>query len=157
VRKSIGFLRRNQSVPVPVLASAARSVYAARLSPDGRRIAFTAGPSGADAQAYIAPYAEALIPENRWTPVPEAEGGQPAWSHDGRILYAKSFRDGSECIWGFPQGGGDPFPVVHFHDAAFGPGKLHTSEFQMSTARGLLVLNAARDRANVLFTSIRKE
>jgi Tol biopolymer transport system component len=69
-----------------VLHSADRSITNARLSPDGRWIAFEAAPAGEAATVFLASLDEQPVPESGWVVV-DRFASHPFWSADGTILY----------------------------------------------------------------------
>jgi Tol biopolymer transport system component len=69
-----------------VLTSAERSITNARLSPDGRWIAFEAAPPGEPATVFVAPLEKPSIPESAWVVV-DRFASHAFWSADGTILY----------------------------------------------------------------------
>lgn len=88
------------------------------FSPDGRWFSFIdVGPGGV--HTYIAAVSERPVPESAWIEVLDGEGW--AWSPNGDLLYANSWRDGHLCIWArrlhpvTKQPVGEPFAVFHSH------------------------------------------
>lgn len=71
---------------VDVLANADFSITNARVSPDGRWIAFDATRPGGAPSVFLAPFAPDPIPSNSWVPV-DGQSSHPFWSADGRFLY----------------------------------------------------------------------
>jgi len=69
-----------------VLASAERSITNARLSPDGRWVAFEAAAPGDAAAVFVAALAKEAIAESEWVIV-DRFASHPFWSADGTILY----------------------------------------------------------------------
>jgi Tol biopolymer transport system component len=69
-----------------LLTSAERSVTNARLSPDGRWIAFEASPPGESPSVFVAPMRECPIAESDWMVV-DRSASHPFWSASGTILY----------------------------------------------------------------------
>lgn len=107
-----------------------------------------------DARVFIAPFTGKPVPPSQWVPIPESEGGVPAWSPGGRLLYFRSNRDGYACLWAQPlddrkRPSGEPFAVLHFHQTAFGFAPLSFQELGLSVAPGKLVLNLTRDTSTV--------
>ena len=89
----------------------------ARLSPDGRWIAYDTGPSGAREQIWVRPYPD--VQTNRWRISPD--GGQfPRWSADGRTIF---FQRGT-AMMAVNVRTGPPFshdPPVRLFDGAYVP------------------------------------
>ncbi|MDX1979845.1 MAG: protein kinase [Bryobacteraceae bacterium] len=81
---------------------------APRWSPDGRRIAFSSA-EGDNRDVFIVDAASRVV--RRLTNEPTNEG-RPAFSADGRWLYYRSNRSGSEQIWKMPSEGGESRQVT---------------------------------------------
>jgi hypothetical protein len=118
------------------------SVNAADLSPDDRWIAFTKMDPPRE-YAMIAPYRNAVVPENEWITVGEASRHEHVrWSPSGSVLYFRSSRDGHRCIWAqrldpaTKQPRGEPIAVHHVHREGL---RLYTDLFPLG-------LTVARDR-----------
>ena len=161
-RRGVEVLEAGSLRRVPFLSDPDASIYAARLSPDGRMVSFTVGVTSADARNYIAPVGAAEIPRESWIEIPEAAGGTPAWSPDGKVLYVKSLRDGYDCLYG--QGlddrhrpTGPLVQVLHLHEPGFGIDRLHLSSFNVTVSRDRIVLSIERDIASVWLSRIRKD
>jgi serine/threonine-protein kinase len=90
----------------------------ARLSPDGRWIAYETGASGAREQVWVRPYPD--VDSNRWRISPD--GGQfPRWSADGRTIF---FQRGT-AMMAVNVRTGPPFsydPPVKLFEGAYAPG-----------------------------------
>ena len=69
-----------------LLTSADRSITNARISPDGRWIAFEAFSPGQPATVFVAPLEQQPVPESAWVAV-DRFASHPFWSADGAILY----------------------------------------------------------------------
>jgi Tol biopolymer transport system component len=69
-----------------LLTSAERSITNARLSPDGRWIAFEAAPPGEPPTVFVARLEKQPIPESDWVVV-DRFASHPFWSANGTILY----------------------------------------------------------------------
>ncbi len=102
----------------------------ARVSADGRRIAFVRDREPDGRHVVAAPFRDgATIPETEWVSItePTEHAQDPSWSPDGRYLYFLSDRDGWRCVWaqalapatGRPQG--SPVAVQHFHSSRLNP------------------------------------
>lgn len=72
-------------------------------------------------EVYIAPFRKALVPRSEWIPISGTQGGEtPGFSHNDRLIFFTSDRDGFLCIWAQRLGpdmhpAGEPFAVYHFH------------------------------------------
>jgi Tol biopolymer transport system component len=115
------------------------NLFQARVSPDGRWVAFHTTNAPSVRQIYIAPLSlEKRIPTEDWIEVVSDSGVMPIWSRDGTSLYYFSFRDGAFCAWmqtldprtGRPAGA--PRVVRHFHEPRLraGFGASPTSDVQ---------------------------
>ena len=69
-----------------LLTSAERSITNARLSPDGRWIAFEAASPGEPATVFVAPLEQQPVAEAGWVVV-DRFASHPFWSADGTMLY----------------------------------------------------------------------
>jgi Tol biopolymer transport system component len=131
-----------------VLSHPSSNLFSARFSPDGRWIAFAAGATGAHTQVFIAPLRGSAVTGREWIMV-SAEGGDPAWSPDGNVLYFRSKRDTTHCIWARKLGpgkipSGEPIGVLHLHSAALGVAFLKPTELGIAVTRDRLTLNLGR-------------
>lgn len=129
-------------------------IFHARFSPDGKWIAFTAGPTIGTAKVFIAPFRQAVVAPEQWIPISDTEGSSPAWSPNGRLVYYRSRRDGFDCIWarrldGAQRPAGEPIPIIHFHSPAKGLYQLPESSFMMTVTPRHLVLSLARHSGEV--------
>src|SRR5262249_46903936 len=145
-----------------VLSHSSLGLFGARFSPDGRWIAFAAGPTSGQARVYIAPYRTSPPPEREWVLIsPEAGGGEPAWSPNGSVLYFHSRRDGYHCIWAQrlrpdKRPAGDPIAIEHFHSSAFGMFFLRAAEFGLTVTKDQLAMNLATGKSNIWTTTVEK-
>jgi serine/threonine-protein kinase len=106
----------------------------ARLSPDGRWMAYVSDENGAT-QVYVQPY-PAL--DSRF-PISPAGGSEPVWSRDGTQLF---YRNGSD-LWAVSIGTGEAFeaglPAQVIDLGAPGKGATHTSYDAASDSRFLII------------------
>jgi Tol biopolymer transport system component len=101
-------------------------LYAPKLSPDEKWVAFQAIPIPTARTIYVAPFRPGQkVPPSEWVQVTDgsAMDRSPAWSPNGSMLYFLSERDSFRCVWAQrldPQTkkpAGSPFAVSHFHTA----------------------------------------
>jgi Tol biopolymer transport system component len=111
---------------VPILKHPTWGVFAGRLSPDERWIAFHTIPKANVRRVYVAPFrGPHLIEEKDWIPVTDGRGMEryADWSPDGNTLYFLSERDGFRCIRAqrldptSKHPVGPPLDIYHFHHA----------------------------------------
>ncbi len=117
-------MRRNVATGdhTPVLGLKGVLFRDAALSPDGRRVAFTATRPGGNAELLIALLGQRPAPRESWIKIAEDRNGIacPRWSPDGKLIYYGSTRDNFPCIWAqrmTPAGqpNGPPAAVFHMH------------------------------------------
>ncbi|MFN7938800.1 MAG: hypothetical protein U0R19_36060 [Bryobacteraceae bacterium] len=84
-----------------ILTHPHHGVLAARISPDGRFIAFELDKGVDGRQLFLAPFrGVAVIPETEWTPVTTTGFNcEPAWSPDSAALFFLSNRNGPRNLW----------------------------------------------------------
>ena len=136
-------------------------MQSARISPDGRWIAFHLDRGWDGKQIFVAPFRDAApIKETDWIPVTErGDVNQEAWwSPNGQYVYFLADRDGWRCIWAqkLDSRSGRPIDpaigVYHFHHARLTPLSLSwrsPSYVGLSVARGHLVLSLAEIASNI--------
>jgi dipeptidyl aminopeptidase/acylaminoacyl peptidase len=129
----------------------------ARISPDGRWLAFHLDRGLDGKQIFVAPFRNAArIEEADWIPITEPGGNDEEvwWSPNGRYLYFLSARDGWHCVWarefdpGSPRNTHQATAIQHFHHSRLTP---------LSFIRRTLVyagLSAAHDRLVLSLTEI---
>ena len=113
-------------------------LFAPDLSPDGRWVAFQGSPGNSPwstEQLFVAPWDSGdPVDPARWimiTGLGHFDAG-PMWSHDGRMLYFISNRDGSTCLWAIrldpisKKPAGEPFPSGTFMRAHVNTRMRHT-------------------------------
>jgi serine/threonine protein kinase len=96
-------------------------IYAPKLSPDGKWVAFQV----VDKPTSRTIYAARMESPQDWSPLTDglSMDRNPYWSPDGNLLYFLSERDTFRCIWAqrlqpdTKRRLGAPFAVAHFHDA----------------------------------------
>jgi Tol biopolymer transport system component len=134
-----------------------RRLYGLKLRPGGEWAAFLEiKPSSF--QIYLAPVRD--LSERNWIRV--ASGSvedKPQWSSDGRFLYFVSQRDGFRCIWARPfnpkaPGEGEPFPVLHSHQARRSMGNVPLASLRIATAPGRLVFSLNEWSANIWMATV---
>jgi Tol biopolymer transport system component len=153
VGKTVDLLKISTGARQPVLAHPGGNLFGVRFSPDGRWMAFAAGPSGARARIFIAPLRSSPPLEREWIGVSADIGGDPAWSPDGNVLYFRSKRDGFYCIWAQKLGRGkapvgEPIPILHLH-SSLGLNFLRSTDFGIAVTKDRLTLNLGRMTGNL--------
>jgi Tol biopolymer transport system component len=100
---SIGLIRLPSSTVHEWLAHPDYGVFNARLSSDGRWVAFnTRRDKLAPARVVVARVSDHSVAADKdWMTV-AVDGDAPAWSPDASLLYFWSNRDGSPCLWAQP-------------------------------------------------------
>jgi serine/threonine protein kinase/Tol biopolymer transport system component len=117
------------------------------FSPNNRWFSFLE--AGYVFRAYIAPVSEVPVAESAWIVV--IDGEAQAWSPDGNLLYATSYRDGHWCIWAqrlhsaTRQRVGAPFAVFHSHN----PRLSLASERELSIADNKMVFGMGDRTGNI--------
>jgi Tol biopolymer transport system component len=145
----------------PLLSRADVSIYDAAFSPDGKWVAFSAGPSMEAAEVYVAPFHGTAIKAQEWILITQGGGSLSAWSPDGGFLYYQARRDGFHCIWAQQLGGakhpqGEPQAILHLHTAALGMLRMKPSDFHMSVTKDRLILNLMQESSNLWITTQRE-
>lgn len=96
------------------------SLSDAQFSNDGRWVAFS-GDHEENSSVFLAPYRNGLVPRGEWIPINDAGSGRgPHFSHDDKLIFFTSKRDGFQCIWAQKLSSdmrptGEPFAVYHLH------------------------------------------
>jgi Tol biopolymer transport system component len=145
-------LHRPGAKPVPILADAERDVYNARLSHDGRWVAFSSVQNRQRSQICIAPFRGEAVPVSEWITV--TEGDKPRFSVDDRLVLFVSDRDGSRCIWRqrltgdmHPQGVAEE--VIHLHSPRVPFAGADNSFVELTVGRGELIFNQGETTGNI--------
>jgi Tol biopolymer transport system component len=148
---------------VPIVRRDGWKIEGGRFSPDGRWIAFSAGPIGdlRRGRIFIAPFTlgEAVESEN-WLPILDesdqsADGHLPDWSPNGEILYFLSDRDGCRCLWcqrldpDTKRPIGAPQHLHHFGQYRLSPQHQHWGLLRLSVARNRILLSLGNCTGNV--------
>jgi Tol biopolymer transport system component len=157
---SAQLLKTDSGQRQPLLSRAGFNMIDASFSRDGKWIAFTAGPTVAAAEVFVAPFHGAAIQESEWIPISRGGGSLSAWSPDSSALYFHSARDGFHCIWAQQLNGakrpiGDAVAILHLHQASPGMYMIRPSDFHMSVSKDRLVLNLMQETANLWITGKR--
>ena len=147
--KSVELMKISTGERQTVLSHPSSNLYEARLSPDGRWIAFAAGATNSRGRVFIAPVRSSPPPEREWIAVEPEGSGDPAWSPDGNVLYFRSKRDGYHCIWARKLGpgktpSGEPIGILHLHSAGLGISYLKSTELGVAVTKDRLTLNLGR-------------
>jgi Tol biopolymer transport system component len=131
------------------LLATSRWIATATFSPDGQWFSFMEV-TQQGLRSYVARLRDAPIPESAWITTID---GAMAWSPDGNVLYATSYRDGHNCIWAqridpeTKRPVGAPFAVFHSHNARL---SLATAtEFWMTVADSRIVFSMGERTGNI--------
>ena len=157
---SAQLLKTDSGQRQPLLSRSGFNVYDAGFSRDGKWIAFTAGPTIAGAEVFVAPFRGVAIRESEWIQITHGGGSLSAWSPDSSALYFHSSRDGFHCIWAQQLNSakhaiGDPVAIVHLHQASPGMYMIRPTDFHMSATKDRLVFNLMQETANLWITTKR--
>ena len=142
---SVAVLDSQSGQLVDVLASADFSITNARVSRDGRWIAFDAARPAAAPAVFVAPFKHELLLPDSWSRV-EGQAGHPFWAADGRFLYylptSPSFeiRNLIRCRHFDPVDGvltGDPFTAFASSEMVVSTGV--TGSAPVATASSIVV------------------
>lgn len=122
----IGVLRPASGEHHDLIRHAYHPVRSARLSTDGRWVAFAVDRGQDGRQLFVAPFRESgLIEARDWIPItpPDEIAEEPAWSPGGHWIYYFDRSDGFRCLYarrwdsGAGKPAGDPLWIQHFHSA----------------------------------------
>ena len=152
--KAVDLMKISSGDRQTVLSHPTGNLFDARFSPDGRSIAFAAGPTAALARVYIAPLRSSPPPEREWIAVDTQAAGDPAWSPDSSVLYFRSKRDGFHCIWSQKLGPGKqpvgaPTAILHLHSAGLGISFLKATELSVAVAKDRLTVDLGKTTGNI--------
>jgi Tol biopolymer transport system component len=144
----------------PVLSHPTDRIFTPRFSPDGKWVAFTAGPAVDQARPFVAPFRGAAIPEEKWIAAGTLPGMAPAWSPDRERIYFRSARDGFDCLWAQPLGlprttTEEAFPVLHLHGPTPSLMRMGAFDFSLSVLADRLILGLAEHSGTVWTARLR--
>jgi hypothetical protein len=92
------------------------------------------------------PFRKALVPRSEWIPVTDSQwDDKPRFSHNDKLIFFMSTRDGFRCIWAQRLGpdmhpAGSPFAVYHSHQRRRTLGQ-SIADFQMDVGPNMIVFN----------------
>ena len=107
---------------------------------------------------FVAPYrGRVAIDSDEWIQLTDGWrwDDKPHWSHDGKVLFFLSDRDGFRCVWKLPldpetkQPAGKPELVRHFHSASRSPMNLGTGALEIGVTRDRIVINLGNLTGNI--------
>jgi hypothetical protein len=145
---SLGAIDRVAGRRSEILASPAWSLSHARLSSDGRWVAWHGRSTEGASREFVAPFrGVAPVPESDWVPITDGHThtGAPAWSPKGGRLYYLSDGDGHRCVWTQALDGqtmhpiGEPRPFYHQHGRGHVMGNVDWAQADLVVARDLMV------------------
>ena len=157
----IGLVRPGSPPQHEWLQHSGYGVFNARLSSDGRWVAFNArSNSRASARVFVARVLDSSVArEPEWIGVTE-DGDAPAWSPEAGLLYFWSNRDGSPCLWaqrldrGTKKPTGSPIAIQHFHSRGLSWRNLYLGAPDIAVARDKIVFNLGEHSGNVWLTDL---
>jgi hypothetical protein len=120
-------------------------VWQGRFSHDGRWVTFN-GEKDGRSRIYVVPFRKALVPRSEWIPVTDSQwDDKPRFSHNDKLIFFMSTRDGFRCIWAQRLGpdmhpAGSPFAVYHSHQRRRTLGQ-SIADFQMDVGPNMIVFN----------------
>ena len=130
-------------------------LFQAHFSNDGRWVTFNAVSLKEDrSRVYVAPFRKGLVPRNEWIAISDSGwDDKPHFSHDDKLLFFSSDRDGFRCIWAQRLGPGahpygEPFPVYHCHERRRSLKNLDT-DFAIDVGPNMIVFNQAELTGNI--------
>ena len=141
----------------PLLAHPKLIIHGVELSPDKRWASFHI-PGRVRAPVYIAPVRDGTVAgESEWIRAADTAGrnGRPWWSPDGNLLYWMSERDGFVCAWAqrlepaSKKPSGEPFAVLHFHEARRSLAGFGLSGFGPAVSRDRLTFALPESSGNI--------
>lgn len=132
-----------------------RQLWQAHFSTDGHWVTFNATSPG-HSQLYIAPFRNAVVPASEWIPITDGSGwdDKPRFSHNDKLLFFTSDRDGHRCIWAQPLSAemrpiGNPRPVYHSHRSGRSIGNTSISTLELSVGPNMIVFNEQEFAGNL--------
>jgi Tol biopolymer transport system component/tRNA A-37 threonylcarbamoyl transferase component Bud32 len=118
-------------------------------SNDGRWVTFNGVRDHRYSRVYVAPFRRALVPRADWIAVSDSHwDDKPRFSHDDKLIFFTSDRDGFWCIWAqrlaldmHPAGA--PFAVYHSHQSRRSLGNRERGGTEIDVGPNLIVFNQA--------------
>lgn len=159
----ISFLDIETREPTKFLADVSgREVWQAHFSNDGDWVTFNAVSPG-HSQLYIAPFRKALVPQSEWIPITDGSGwdDKPHFSHNDKLLFFTSDRDGYRCIWAQPLSSsmhpiGKPWPVYHSHGSGRSIGNTSIGTLELGVGPNMIVFNQQEFTGDIWLLDSRK-
>jgi Tol biopolymer transport system component len=141
----------------PLLEIAEGAILDADLSWDDRWLVVLISAPEGENELHVLPVDDAPVPLAAGMRIAGADSwiGSARWSPDNRLLYYLSERDDFVCLWAQPldpdskKPAGEPFAVVHAHDAAMKMSVPTRLGYSLSVGRGRLIFNAGEMRGEI--------
>ena len=140
-----------------LLAHPKLTIHGVEPSPDRRWVSFHI-PNPVREPIYIASVRDGMVAgESEWIRVADSAGvnRRPWWSPDGNLLYWLSERDGFVCAWALrlepatKKPKGDPFAVLHFHEARRSLAAVGLASFGPAITRDKLIFALPEYSGNI--------
>ena len=157
----VGLLTLGSSHNQAWLSNRGYGIYHPRLSSDGSWIVFNGRRDRlAPAQVIVAKVQGSVVAgEKDWIVISQ-DGDSPNWSPDANLLYFRSDRDGSPCLWAqrldpaTKRPVGPPLGIQHFHTKGLSWRNLYLGPTGLAVARDKVVFNLGEHSGNIWMTQL---
>jgi eukaryotic-like serine/threonine-protein kinase len=155
-------LNLESGASVPILQHPAYNLDQPHVSPDNRWIAFVAAISPDRSRLFISPMENTTPAKpNKWIGITDGSSwdDKPRWLGNDALIYYSN-RDHFGCVWKqhlnstTMQPMGSPSAVCHLHQLRCSPRTLYRKDFEITTARNLLILNLVEITGNIWSTPL---
>jgi Tol biopolymer transport system component len=154
-RVSVAILDLKTKKMTDFLADPGRDLFQAHFSNNGQWVTFNAT-GNMYSQAYIAPFRKAPVSRTDWIAVTDGStwDDKPHFSHDDKLVFFTSDRDGFRCVWAqrLTLGmhlSGSPFPVYHAHQSRRSLGNSTLGGLELGVGPRILVFNQVESTGNI--------